>query len=147
MTIPATPATPATRAEMDAASTSGTRWRYAAMNLGLVIPAQVSSFFFLYYVDHLKVDPVRFAVLMSAFAVYNAFDNPVIGYLSDRTRTRWGRRIPYLLFATLPTMLFLALLFNAPLFNGPLGGVQNPDSLLLYFGVRTRYPELVGVKS
>ncbi|PJI51764.1 hypothetical protein CTI14_53960 [Methylobacterium radiotolerans] len=33
---------------------------------------------------------------------------------SDRTRSRWGRRRPYLLFATLPTMLFLALLFNAP---------------------------------
>ena len=29
---------------------ASTRWRYALMNLGLVIPAQVSSFFFLYYV-------------------------------------------------------------------------------------------------
>lgn len=125
-----TPATPVTAPGRDVVSTSSTRWRYAGMNLGLVIPAQVSSFFFLYYVDHLKVDPVRFAVLMSAFAVYNAVDNPVIGYLSDRTRTRWGRRIPYLLFATLPTMLFLALLFNAPFSVG-----QNPDSLLLYFGV------------
>lgn len=124
------PATPAALLDVDAASTSATRWRYAVMNLGLVIPAQVSSFFFLYYVDHLKVDPVKFAVLMSAFAVYNAFDNPVIGYLSDRTRTRWGRRVPYLLFATLPSMVLLALLFNAP-----SGGVQNPDSLLLYFGV------------
>lgn len=130
MTIPNTSAPPVARADTDAVSTSATRWRYATMNLGLVIPAQVSSFFFLYYVDHLKVDPVRFAVLMSAFAVYNAFDNPVIGYLSDRTRTRWGRRIPYLLFATLPSMVLLALLFNAP-----SGGVQNPDSLLLYFGV------------
>jgi glycoside/pentoside/hexuronide:cation symporter, GPH family len=130
-----TAAAPVTPTELDAASTSATRWRYAVMNLGLVIPAQVSSFFFLYYVDHLKVDPVKFAVLMSAFAVYNAFDNPVIGELSDRTRTRWGRRIPYLLFATLPSMLCLALLFNAPLFNGALGSGQQPDSLLLYFGV------------
>ncbi|MDV6374980.1 MFS transporter [Deinococcus arenicola] len=124
MTVPATPA------ELDGGTSSSMRWRYAAMNLGLVIPAQVSSFFFLYYVDHLKVDPVKFAVLMSAFAVYNAVDNPIIGYLSDRTRTRWGRRIPYLLFATLPTMLFLALLFNAP-----FDGVGSPGALLLYFGV------------
>ena len=83
---------------------ASTRWRYALMNLGLVIPAQVSSFFFLYYVDHLKVDPVKFAALMSAFAFYNAIDNPLIGYMSDRTRTRWGRRIPYLLFAALPAI-------------------------------------------
>lgn len=111
-------------------TSNATRWRYALMNLGMVIPAQVSSFFFLYYVDHLKLDPVKFAALMSAFAFYNAFDNPVIGYLSDHTRSRWGRRIPYLLFATLPSMICLALLFNAP-----FDGVQRPGALLLYFGV------------
>ncbi len=117
-------------AAVEAVTPAGVRWRYALMNLGMVIPAQVSSFFFLYYVDHLKVEPVRFAALMSAFALYNAIDNPVIGYLSDRTRSRWGRRRPYLLFATLPTMLFLALLFNAP-----FDGVSSPGALLLYFGV------------
>lgn len=128
MSGPAAPA--ANPPDPGTATSSGTRWRYAVMNLGLVIPAQVSSFFFLYYVDHLKVDPVKFAALMTAFAVYNAVDNPVVGYLSDRTRSRWGRRIPYLLFATLPTMLFLALLFNAP-----FDAVQNPAGVLLYFGV------------
>ena len=106
------------------------RWRYALMNLGLVIPAQVSSFFFLYYVDHLKADPLKFAAVMSVFALYNAVDNPVIGYLSDRTRSRWGRRLPYLRFATLPCMIALALLFNAP-----FDGVESPTALLVYFAV------------
>ena len=109
---------------------ASTRWRYALMNLGLVIPAQVSSFFFLYYVDHLKVDPVKFAALMSAFAFYNAIDNPLIGYMSDRTRTRWGRRIPYLLFAALPSLVCLALLFNAP-----FDALHDQTALLWYFGV------------
>lgn len=44
MTIPAT-SVPVSPSDTDAASTSATRWRYATMNLGLVIPAQVSSFF------------------------------------------------------------------------------------------------------
>ncbi|WP_156953076.1 hypothetical protein [Deinococcus frigens] len=65
MTIPSALATPL---DLDAGTTSATRWRYAGMGFGLVIPAQVSSFFFLYYVDHLKdrlkVDPVKFAALM-----------------------------------------------------------------------------------
>lgn len=114
----------------DRPTPSATRWRYALMNFGLVVPAQVSSFFFLYYVDHLKLDPVRFAATMSLLAFYNAFDNPLIGHLSDRTRSRWGRRKPYLMFATLPAMLGLALLFNAP-----FSGVTEGGALLAYFVV------------
>ena len=110
-----------------AATSSAVRWRYALLNLGLVIPAQLSSFLLLYYVDHLRLDPVKFAALTTAFAVYNAVDNPVIGHLSDRTRGRWGRRLPYLWLATLPAMLGLALMFNAP-FTG-----EQPRALLLYF--------------
>lgn len=112
----------------DALTSSATRTRYALMNFGLVVPAQVSSFFFLYYVDHLKLDPVRFAATMSLLALYNALDNPLIGHLSDRTRSRWGRRRPYLIFATLPAMLGLALLFNAP-----FDGVTQEGALLAYF--------------
>ena len=108
-------------------TSSAVRWRYSLLNLGLVIPAQLSSFLLLYYVDHLRLDPVKFAAVMSGFAVYNALDNPVIGHLSDRTRGRWGRRLPYLWLATLPAMLGLALMFNAP-FTG-----EQPTALLLYF--------------
>jgi glycoside/pentoside/hexuronide:cation symporter, GPH family len=39
--------------------------------------------------------------------VIEAFDDPLIGYWSDRTRTRWGRRIPFVLAAT----PFMALCF------------------------------------
>ena len=128
----ATGGIPAVESGIPAAAVSPgpVRWRYAVMNLGMVIPAQVSSFFFLYYVDHKKADPVVFAALMSALAFYNAFDNPVIGYLSDRTRSRWGRRKPYLLFATAPTMLALALLFTAP-----GDGVGGQTRLLVWFVV------------
>ena len=118
-------ALPAVRAGPEEVTSSAVRWRYALLNLGLVIPAQLSSFLLLYYVDHLRVDPVKFAALMSAFAVYNAVDNQVIGHLSDRTRGRWGRRLPYLWLATLPAMLGLALMFNAP--------ATGERGLLLYF--------------
>jgi GPH family glycoside/pentoside/hexuronide:cation symporter len=52
-----------------------------------------------------------------------------LGYLSDRTRSRWGRRIPYVLFGGLPYAVAFALLFSAP-----FDGRDNPLGLLLYFG-------------
>lgn len=47
-------------------------------------------------------------------AVLNLVVNPVVSYRSDRTRSRWGRRIPYLAVATPLVSLFLALTPFAP---------------------------------
>ncbi len=99
---------------MSAVTTSAASWRYAAMNLAMTISAQLPAFFTLYYVDRLKVSPQLWAVVLGSLAVYNAVDNPLIGHLSDRTRTRWGRRVVYLLFCSAPSLLALIGLFASP---------------------------------
>ncbi|MEI6438549.1 MAG: MFS transporter [Candidatus Omnitrophota bacterium] len=42
----------------------------------------------------------------------DAFSDPLIGYSSDNTRTRWGRRKPWILFGALGSGLLLALMFQ-----------------------------------
>ncbi|WP_221089298.1 MFS transporter [Deinococcus aquaedulcis] len=115
---------------MSAEPSSAVRWRYSVMNFGLTIPAQAGSFLLLYYVDDRKLDPGWAAAAMTIFALYNAANNPLIGYLSDRTRSRWGRRIPYVRFGWLPSLICFALLFMTP-FNG----VDSPVALLSYLVV------------
>lgn len=50
----------------------------------------------LYYVDILGLDLRAYGIVMVVYAVIDAIGNPVLGYLSDRTRTPFGRRRPWL---------------------------------------------------
>ncbi len=113
------------------ATTNKQRWLYSIANLGNVIPYQAVGAVILFYYTDVKHLPATWAsVVMTIYAFYNAFNNPLIGYFSDKTKSRWGRRIPYMLFGMLPEAVFFAFLFFAP-----FDGRQNPGALVAWFSV------------
>jgi hypothetical protein len=54
--------------------------------------------------------------MMLIYTFTDAIDNPVYGFLSDRTRTRWGRRRPWLVIGTPLLILCLIAFYNLPSF-------------------------------
>ena len=88
---------------------------YSANQLGINLLWQafntVAVFF---YVTVLKVPGTALSTALIAYGIVNAFLNLGAGYLSDRTHTRWGRRIPYVLIGSLPFGVAFYLLFTPP---------------------------------
>lgn len=106
-----------------------TRLMYSLMSLGVATPAEAIAGVMAFFIVDVKNLPAEwFAAFWFVYTIYNALNNPALGYLSDRTRSRWGRRIPYVLFGGLPYAVAFALLFSVP-----FDGRDNPVGLLIYF--------------
>ncbi|WAH38387.1 MFS transporter [Alicyclobacillus dauci] len=82
-----------------------------------------------YYVTVLHVSATAISTGMIVYGIVNAFLNLFSGFLSDRTNTRLGRRIPYIVFGGIPLVVLFYLLFH------PF--VTAKGSLLIYFLVVT----------
>ncbi|GAA4937185.1 GPH family glycoside/pentoside/hexuronide:cation symporter [Nonomuraea thailandensis] len=90
-------------------------WRYAIGMFGTSIPINmIKGSMILYYVDILGLDVRAYGAVMVIYAVIDALDNPLLGHLSDRTRTRFGRRRPWLLVGAPMLAACMIAFFSAP---------------------------------
>ncbi|MER3450892.1 MAG: MFS transporter [Thermus sp.] len=107
-------------------------WRYGLGMLALTIPSEAFGTFLSYfYLDRLGLPVAAFAFWRTLYALWDAVNDPLFGYLSDRTRTRLGRRKPWML-VSLP---FWALLFFA-VYTPPVG-LREAGLLFAYFALVT----------
>jgi GPH family glycoside/pentoside/hexuronide:cation symporter len=62
----------------------------------------------------LGMDPFLVGLIAAIPRAFDAISDPMIGYISDRTRTRWGRRRPYILVGAILSGLVFALMWQLP---------------------------------
>jgi len=100
---------------LDGAPTRAQSIAFGASGFPIQLMAQTFSAFVVYfYVARLGVPADAVAAAMIAHGVLNAALNPVVGAMSDRLRTPWGRRIPWIGLGLVPLAVAFALIWMPP---------------------------------
>lgn len=73
-----------------------------------------ATYILYYYQDILGVSAIAMGIILMAARVFDAFNDPVMGVLVAKTRTRWGKFRPWLLIGTLLNAVVLCIMFTAP---------------------------------
>lgn len=73
----------------------------------------LSTYLMIYYTDTIGIPAATVSVMMLVVRIFDAFNDPVIGSLADRTHTRWGRYRPWFLAGSVAMAAFIVLIFAA----------------------------------
>ncbi|MDC9580949.1 MFS transporter [Xenorhabdus sp. PR6a] len=79
-----------------------------------IVGGAVFLFLNFYYTDIYGLNAATVAAIWLGVRVIEAISDPLIGYIADRTQTRWGKFRPYILFCAFPYALFSVLMFTVP---------------------------------
>ncbi len=74
----------------------------------------VGIFAYFFYTDVMGISPMWAGIAFAAASFWDAIIDPIIGAIADRTRTRFGRFRPWILFASVPCAVSFALMFWTP---------------------------------
>lgn len=95
--------------------TVGTKLGYGVCDLGGNLYFTVVAFWLLnYFTDTVGISAGLTGIIIMIGKIWDAVTDPLVGFLSDRTKSRWGRRRPYLLFGAVPLFIAMIVMFTNP---------------------------------
>jgi len=92
-----------------------TKLIYGLGDWGNTTTSTIFGFFFAFFLNNVALlQPLYAAPVLLIGGIWDAINDPLIGVLGDRVRTRWGRRRPFFLFGALPFMITFIMLWWVP---------------------------------
>jgi Na+/melibiose symporter-like transporter len=92
--------------------------RHLNYSLGMLAPSALlvfsRSFLLFFYSQVVGLDPWLAGIALTLGRIWDAVSDPLMGTISDRTRSRWGRRRPYIILGALPLALTYIAMWVPP---------------------------------
>ncbi len=114
-----------------------TKWAYGAGEFGPAMAGNYVIFYLLFFLTSIAgIPPAMAAVIPLIGKLWDAFNDPIIGWLSDHTKSKWGRRLPWLIYSTIPCAIIFVLQWYVPGL-GPEGSTWSHWGLFWYYLILT----------
>ena len=95
-----------------------TKLAFGAGDMGPALTANLLVFFLLpFFTNVAGLNPSLAGSILFIGKITDAINDPIVGVLSDRTRTKWGRRLPWIIFSAIPFGLIFFLQWIVPTFS------------------------------
>jgi GPH family glycoside/pentoside/hexuronide:cation symporter len=102
-----------------------TKTKIAIGNFGFNLSAGIQAAWLMnVYIKIFHIHPFAWGFAWILYFVWNSINDPLVGYLSDRTRTKFGRRIPWLMVSAPLLTLGFILLFFPPVLDPTIAANQ-----------------------
>jgi GPH family glycoside/pentoside/hexuronide:cation symporter len=99
-----------------------TKLIYGVGDIGnAVVNSAVQFFLMIFYTDAALIGPALAANALLIGKIWDAFNDPLFGWVSDRTSTRFGKRRVYMIFGAVPLAIAIMLLWFVPHGLGDIG--------------------------
>tara|TARA_B100001057_G_scaffold62723_1_gene56262 strand:+ start:261 stop:1595 length:1335 start_codon:yes stop_codon:yes gene_type:complete len=88
---------------------------YGGGDLALNLMWQLQVFYIMFfYTDVFGLSPATAGLVFGIAKIWDAFSDPIMGYIADNTVTKWGKFRPYVLFGSIPALISIILCFMSP---------------------------------
>lgn len=111
-----------------------TKLAYGAGDAGAGITVTILTFsLMVFFTNVAGLDPRTAGSILAIGKVFDAINDPIVGFLSDRTRSRWGRRHSWMIVGAIPFGIFFFLQWIVPRFSE--NPATNQTALFWYYVV------------
>ena len=107
-------------------------WYPAVAKFAAKMLEALDSYKTLYFVSILKIDMTYVTVILTLIGIYDVLNNPLMGIAYDRTRTRFGKARPWIVFGAIPYFLSTAIMYSGAVFLGDRPG-NDPKKVFFLF--------------